>query len=214
MRRITVFVALAVLLATVGWWLFLIGPRNTRIADLEDERFVAVDSEQRLRVQIRQLQDIRDREVEYIAAVGRLDALIPDRPRLEEFIEQVYALAGDTGVDLQSLSPSVPVVASDGSDLRQIAVSAQIEGEFFEILGFLFGLSDMERLVRVDGVSLSSSLEEGGTTVLSASLELRLFTLADLLPIEVPSDQGAADGGGTTDTTVPGTVPEAEEATP
>ena len=150
---------------------------------------MAVDTEQRLRVQIRQLQDIRDREVEYAAAVGRLDALIPERPRLEEFIEQVYALAGETGVDLQSLSPSVPAAATDGTELRQISVSAQIEGEFFEILGFFFGLSDMERLVRVDGVALSSSTAEDGTTVLSASLELRLFTLADLLPIDVPADR-------------------------
>ncbi|MBI5158146.1 MAG: type 4a pilus biogenesis protein PilO [Acidimicrobiia bacterium] len=207
MRRVSIFVALAVLLATVAWWFFLIGPRNATIADLEDERFVAVDTEQRLRVQIRQLQDIRDREVEYAAAVGRLDALIPDRPRLEEFIEQVYALAGETGVDLQSLSPSVPAVATEGTDLRQISVSAQIEGEFFEILGFLFGLSDMERLVRVDGVALSSSTTDDGTTVLSASLELQLFTLADLLPIEVPADEGT--GGGSTDTTAPTSIPEA-----
>ena len=209
MRRLSIFIVFAVLLATVGWWMFLIGPRNSRIASLEDDRFVAVDTEQRLRVQIRLLQDIRDREVEYIAAVGRLNALIPDRPRLEEFIEQVYALAGDTGVDLQSLSPSVPVAATDGSDLRQIAVSAQIEGEFFEILGFLFGLSDMERLVRVDGVALSSSTTEDGSTVLSASIEMRLFTLADLLPIEVPADGGTTDGGETTDTTVPTSNPEA-----
>jgi len=209
MRRVSIFVALAVLLATVAWWFLLIGPRNTSIADLEDERFVAVDTEQRLRVQIRLLQDIRDREVEYAAAVGRLDALIPERPRLEEFIEQVYTLAGETGVDLQSLSPSVPVAATDGTDLREISVSAQIEGEFFEILGFLFGLSDMERLVRVDGVALSSSTAEDGTTVLSASLELRLFTLADLLPIDVPADEGTTDGGETTDTTLPTSVPEA-----
>jgi Tfp pilus assembly protein PilO len=209
MRRVSIFVTLAVLLATVAWWFLLIGPRNSSIADLEDERFVAVDTEQRLRVQIRLLQDIRDREVEYAAAVGRLDALIPERPRLEEFIEQVYTLAGETGVDLQSLSPSVPAAATDGTDLRQISVSAQIEGEFFEILGFLFGLSDMERLVRVDGVALSSSTAEDGTTVLSASLELRLFTLADLLPIEVPADGGSTDGSETTDTTVPTSVPEA-----
>jgi len=153
MRRVSLFVALGALLATAAWWFLLIGPRNSSIADLHDERFVAVDSEQRLRVQIRQLQDIRDREVEYIAAVGQLDALIPDRPLLENFIEQIYALAGDTGVDLQTLSPSVPAAATIDSELREIAISAQVEGEFFEILGFLFGLSDMERLVRVDAVA-------------------------------------------------------------
>src|SRR3972149_10010845 len=113
MRRVSLFVALGALLARAAWWFRLIGPRNSSIADLHDERFVAVDSEQRLRVQIRQLQDIRDREVEYIAAVGQLDALIPERPRLEEFIEQVHALALSTGVELQSLSPSLPEVVGD-----------------------------------------------------------------------------------------------------
>ncbi|MEK7252025.1 MAG: type 4a pilus biogenesis protein PilO [Actinomycetota bacterium] len=213
MRRVAIFVLLGVLLATAAWWFFLISPRNASIADLQDETFVAVDTEQRLRVQIRQLQDIRDREVEYIAAVGQLDALIPDRPLLEDFIEQVYALANDTGVELQTLSPSVPAASTDGSELREIAVSGQIEGEFFEILGFLFGLSDMERLVRVDSVALSASTEEDGTTVLSASIEMRLFTLADLLPIVAPTTGEETDGE-TTNTTAaepgPGANPEVE----
>jgi Tfp pilus assembly protein PilO len=198
MRRLTTLAVLGTLLVTAAWWLFLISPRNASIADLEDQQFVAVDTEQRLRAQIRQLQEIQDREVEYVAAVGRLNALIPDQPLLEQFIDEVYALAEDTGVDLQTLAPAVPA-AAEGSSLREIAVSVQIEGEFFEVLGFLFGLSDMERLVRVDGVSLASSVQEDGSTELSASLELRLFTLSDLLPLLPPTD-----GATTTTTTAPG----------
>jgi Tfp pilus assembly protein PilO len=191
MRRLSLFVLLAVVLVTVAWWFFLISPRNAKIGDLQNEFTAAQDSEQRLRVQIRQLQDIRDREVEYVSAVGRLDALIPERPHLEEFIEQVHALALSTGVDLQTLSPSLPEVVGDDTELRQITVSVQIEGQFFEILGFLFGLSDMERLVRVDAVALASSAVEGQGTVLSAGIELRLFTMTDLLPA-APAPAAAA----------------------
>lgn len=191
MRRLSLFVLLAVVLVTVAWWFFLISPRNAKIGDLQNEFTAAQDSEQRLRVQISQLQDIRDREVEYVSAVGRLDALIPERPHLEEFIEQVHALALSTGVELQSLSPSLPEVVGDDTELRQITVSVQIEGQFFEILGFLFGLSDMERLVRVDAVALASSAVEGQGTVLSAGIELRLFTMTDLLPA-APAPAAAA----------------------
>ena len=84
------------------------------------------------------------------------------------------------------------------------------EGEFFELLGFLFGLSDMERLVRVDAIAISSTQDDEGGTILSASIEMRLFTLADLIPIldeledvqqgeEPPGDTGGdaeALGGG------------------
>jgi Tfp pilus assembly protein PilO len=192
------------LFITAAWWLFLVSPRNSRIAELGDELVVAQDTEQRLRVQVRQLEEIRDREVEYLAALGQLESLIPERPLLDEFIEAIFALTTDTGVELQALSPSLPAVAGDDSDLREIAISAQIEGEFFEILGFLFGLNEMDRLVRVDGISASSSVNESGVTVLAVGVQMRLFTLADLLPpledIVIPGDGGA----GTTTTTLAG----------
>jgi Tfp pilus assembly protein PilO len=185
MRRLIVLATLGFLLVSALWWMFLISPRNGDIADLEDELVAAQDTESRLRIQIAQLEEIKDREVEYTAAVGKLDSLIPDRPLLDDFIEQVYTLTEDTGVRLQSLSPSIPTPTTDGAELREIDVAVQIEGEFFELLGFLFGLSDMERLVRVDAVSLSSSIAADGSTILSAGLEVRLFTLADLLPVDL-----------------------------
>jgi len=182
MRRVGLLVTLAVLLVTGAWWMLLISPKNGDIADLEQELVGAIDTEQRLRVQINELETIRQAEVEYLAALGRLDALIPERPLLEEFIEQIYQLTTETGVELQTLAPSIPS-SPDDTDLREVAVSVQIEGRFFELLGFLFGLNDMERLVRVDAIAVSSSTDEVEGTILSASIEIKLFTLADLLPI-------------------------------
>lgn len=209
MRRVGLLVFLVVLLVTAAWWMFLIGPRNARISDARDDLVTAQDAEQRLRVQIRQLQEIRDREVEYLAAMGSLESLIPERPLLDEFIEQISALAVDSDVDLQALTPSVPSPTEEGGDLREIAVSAQVEGQFFEILGFLFGLNEMERLVRIDGISLASSQSETGGTILSAALDLRLFTLADLLPplddLALPGDDEATS---TTTTSTTTTVPD------
>ncbi|MEX0825169.1 MAG: type 4a pilus biogenesis protein PilO [Acidimicrobiia bacterium] len=204
------------LFITAAWWMFLVSPRNSRIAELGDELVVAQDTEQRLRVQVRQLEEIRDREVEYLAALGQLESLIPERPLLDEFIEAIFALTNDTGVELQTLSPSLPAVAGDDSDsdLREIAISAQIEGEFFEILGFLFGLNEMDRLVRVDGISASSSVNESGVTVLAVGVQMRLFTLADLLPpledIVIPGDGGAS----TTTTTLAGDAEAGGEVDP
>ena len=203
MRRVGLLGVLAAVLVTAAWWMFLISPRNGRIADFRDDLVVAQDTEQRLRVQIRQLQEIRDREVEYLAALGELESLIPDRPLLDDFIEEIFELTNQTGVSLQTLSPALPTLTTDESGLREIVVSAQLEGEFFEILGFLFGLNEMQRLVRVDGIALSST-QVGGETILSAGIEMRLFTLADVLP---PLDDLAFPGGGeaTTTTTAPDT---------
>ena len=200
MRRIGILVGLGVLFVTAAWWMFLISPKNAQIADFEKELNVAIGNEQLLRVTINELETIRQAEVEYLAALGQLESLIPERPLLEEFIEQVYALTIDTGVELQTLAPSVPSIA-DESLLREIRVSAQIEGEFFELLGFLFGLNDMERLVRVDAVAVSASTDDLEGTVLSASVQMTLFTLADLLPLldeinAVSPDEDPAPGQG------------------
>ena len=202
MRRVGLLAVLAILLITAAWWMFLISPRNGQIADHQDDLAVAQDTENRLRVQIRQLQEIRDREVEYLAALDQLEALIPERPLLDEFIEEIFALTNETGVNLQTLAPSLPSATEEGSELREIVISVQIEGEFFEVLGFLFGVNEMDRLVRVDSIAVSSSETGIGDTILGVAIEMRLFTLADLIP---PLDDIVIPSGddGTTTTTVP-----------
>lgn len=189
-RGVTIGVVAAILLA-VAWWFFLISPREDKIDQAHQQLQSALEEETLLRTRIRALEDIRDAEVEYLAAMGRLDTLIPDRPLLEEFIEQVNGLSDDNGVLLGSLSPSVPAPSSEGSSLREIAVNAEVEGQFFDVIGFLFDLTDLERLVRIDGIAVSSATTETGDTILSVSLQLRLFTLADL----IASPEGAVEPG-------------------
>jgi len=210
MKRIGILVGVGVLFLTAVWWMFLISPKNAEIADLEDELNVANGNELLLRVTINELENIRQAEVEYLAALGQLEGLIPERPLLEEFIEQIYALTTATGIELQTLAPSVPSV-TDGSLLHEIQISAQIEGEFFELLGFLFGLNDMERLVRVDSIAVSSSQDDVEGTVLSASVSMTLFTLADLLPLldEVGTAPGETPAGEDSDGDLEATGPSA-----
>ena len=206
MRRwVLLGILLAVLLA-VGWWFLLISPRNAQIAEEQDNLETSRQREVTLRGQVAQLQEIRDSEVEYLAGIGKMEALIPDEPLLEEFIDQIFALTEATGVQLKELTPALPL-AAEGSELRAIEVEALVEGEFFEVLGFLFGLNDMERLVRVDAVNLAGRQDEQGATVLSAGLTMRLFTLSDLLPTALPD---IPSGPGTTTTT---SVPAGETTT-
>lgn len=217
MRRwVIVGVVLAVLLAA-AWWFFLISPRNARISQAGDDLQAARDQEVALSAQVNLLRSIRDSEVEYLAGIGQLETLIPERPLLDEFIEDLYALCGSTGVELLNLAPAMPIPVA-GSELRQITVAVTIDGEFFEVLGFLFGVMDMDRLVRVDSVGVSSGQDDAGATSLSVSLGLRLFTLADLMPVVAAPEEtttttpegGSGDGEIAPEaqtTIVPSTVP-------
>lgn len=200
MRRGFLLGFLGAILVLVGWWFLFISPRNASVAEAEDQLVAAQQQEQRLRAQVVALEEIRSNEILYIDAISEMTRLIPERPLLEEFIVQIDALSAANGIELITLAPSLPR-SDEASDLREISLSAQIQGEFFEVMGFLFGLSDLERLVRVDGIALSST-EVDGVTELAVSLDLSLFTLSDLLPVDIDlPDDGQ---GGTPGTTVPG----------
>jgi Tfp pilus assembly protein PilO len=193
MRRGLLLGVIAAVLLTAGWWFLLISPRNAKIDDAHQALESARDEEALLRTRIRSLEEIRDSEVEYLAALGKMETMIPERPMLEEFIDQINALADSTGILLRSLSPSVPEPSIDGSELREIAVNVQADGQFFDAVGFMFGLLELDRLVRVDGIAVTSAADEAGETILSMSLQLKLFTLADL--VAVPESGGVEPGG-------------------
>jgi len=194
MRRLWIVGLLMAVLLLAAWWFLFISPRNAKISEAKDELSRAMEMESGLSIQVNLLRGIRESEVEYLAAIGKLEALIPDRPQLEEFFEQINELAETTGVELNTLAPALPVPLQETS-LRQISVASTLEGEFFEVIGFLFGLSEMDRLVRVDGISVSSGQDDAGSTFLSVNLTIRLFTLADLLPLADETALGTGSGG-------------------
>jgi Tfp pilus assembly protein PilO len=203
-RRLLLALFAALLLA-VAWWFFLISPRNGDINDAQDQLEAARTQETAIRAQLAQLQEIQDDELLYVDALEELESLVPDEALLDRFIEDLEALADATGVDLQTLSSAPPEQVPE-SALRVVRISVQLEGRFFDVLGFLFELNDMERLVRVDGLAMTSSTDEAGITSLSVNLDMGLFTLSDLIP-SVPDDEEGETGenagaeGGTDETT-------------
>jgi Tfp pilus assembly protein PilO len=190
-RRVTALVAFVLLAVTAAWWFFLISPRNARIVELGDDRDAAVAEADRLRAAIAQLQSVQENDVAYLAAIGKLEAGIPERAELAVFIEEVTALAEDVGVNLEAISPAEPIPVQ-GLDAYEIAVSLAMTGEYFELLGFLFGLDDMERIVVVDSVSITAT--SGGAA--AETTTTTTTTIAD-------GDAASTTSSSTTTTTIP-----------
>lgn len=211
-RRNVLFIVLGVFLVTAVWYFFFISPKNGQISDFEDQLVAAQDEESRLRAQVAQLKEIQASDLEYLAAIGRMESSIPVNPELAVFIEDITALAESTGVNLQLLSPTEPVLDPD-LGIYEISLGMSAEAQYFELLGFLFGLEEMERLVVVESVTITPIgadtdgevvVDEGVTTTtlieqsddtLTVSLALNLYTRTPLLPIDLAT--------ATTTTTLP-----------
>jgi len=226
-RRNLLLAGLVAILVAAVWWVFFISPKNSDVSDLEAQTQSAQDAELGLRAQLSQLQAIADSELTFRTALGELESAIPENPDIADFIEALNLLAIESGVGLNSISPAQPSPV-EGAQYFEINLSMAVEGQYFEILGFLFGLSDMERLVRVDSISLtptSVDIEEepvpeepaaddstttSSTTtttlpqqegLLSASISSTLFTRTPLLISVTPVETTVPAEGETTTTT-------------
>jgi hypothetical protein len=153
-----------------------------------------------------------------------METSIPVNPDADAFIEDITFLAQQTGVELLALSLSPPSESSLETELPayEISVSLSVQGEYFEILGLLYGLESMERLVRVDTINLvpveldtdeddiqeplegetSSAGEEDvaeprerpQVSGLAADLTLKLFTRSGVVVIEILPENEPTDG--------------------
>ncbi len=214
MRRFLIGFLVAVLVSAV-WYFFVVGPINERKEIAQTDLETAQTEEFTLRTTLSRLKKIEENQLEYATAIGQLETAIPSTPRLAELIDDLSFLADENGVALSSLAFSTPNLLQD-TEIFGVGVSMSINGQFFEILGFLYGTAELERVMTIESLSLSPSSDEAGFHTMSASLTGTVYTtsdiaasidLTDLLPpaeeTEPPVEDAPLDGGGdaTDDTT-------------
>ena len=178
-----VFGLLGIVLLTALWYMFFMRPINERIADTQAQLQTERDTEVLLRMQLASLKKIQDNELNYISAIGAMDAQIPPTPQMPALIDDLDALADETGVDWLGSTIGNPT-QNENQDYFEIPISIRIKGQFFEVLGYLYGIADLERLVRIDGIAIAPNSEDG-FTMLDVTISAKAFTTSDLVTAEV-----------------------------
>jgi Tfp pilus assembly protein PilO len=211
-------------LLTLAWYFLLFAPTSSDLNDTRDDVAAAESQKQELENAIRRLKELSANQTQQEADLRTLRAAIPPTPDLGEFILQANEIASASGIDWLSISPSPPVASGANST---IALSIQVDGGFFQVLDYLNRMEDLDRLVIVDGVSISSGAENagsgadssstggssttfdsgsdsssGGAPSLSVTLTARMFT--GQAPPTTGTGGTATAGGGTT---APSTTP-------
>ena len=199
MKRTSLILGLlGVFLVTALWWFFVISPTNSKISDAEDQLVSAEDNQVLLQTQLMRLKKIQENELTYRSAIGALEAAIPPTPQMPALIDVLAQLAEDSGVQWQSGTYGNPVEV-EGEDYFEIPVNLSVQGQFFEVLGYLYGIADLERIVRIDAVSLSPEQDEDGFTIENVSISAVTFTTGDVVlpaPEEVPETTTTTTSGG------------------
>jgi Tfp pilus assembly protein PilO len=212
------------------WYFLLFSPTSSDLNDTRDQVSEAQHQKQELENTVRRLKDLSRNAPQQEADLRTLKAAVPDNPDLGEFILQANEIATASGVDWLAITPSPPVASTGSGPNSTIGLSIQVEGGFFQVLDYLNRLEDLDRLVIVDSVSIStggsgsstgSSASSTGSTdtsgssssdpTLSVTLTGRMFTNAEAAPV-AGSSTGSSSSGTTTPTT-PSTTPSSGSST-
>lgn len=186
---------LGVLLITVGWYLVLVKPTIEEKAETEILIDTEVDIEFRLTSQRAALRKIEDNMLAYLAALSVIERSIPTSPQTASLIDDLAILAEETGMAWQSGSYGNPT-RPEGQVYLEIPLTLTIQGQFFELLGYLYGIADMDRLIRVESISISPTQDDQGFTILNVAVTALAFTSSeiDIPAVDETTDESPPDG--------------------
>jgi Tfp pilus assembly protein PilO len=201
------------------WYVVLFSPTSSDLKDTRDQVEEAQAQQQELENSVRRLQALSENNVAQQAELQALRAAVPENPDLGEFILAANEIATASGIQWLSISPKPPAAGGGSGPNSTIALSMQVEGGFFQLLDYLNRLEDLQRLVIIDSVTISSGeVQDSGTTgdssassgstsstpsdpTLSVTLSGRMFTNAE--PATDSGSSGGTTSGGTTTPTTP-----------
>lgn len=210
MNRRTILIGVGAALVVLLFWYFILwSPRGSAIQDANDRKDAAETEALELRAQIERLREAQRNESATRASIEELRQAIPDEPNLAQFILDTNEAAARSGIDFLSIAPTPPAAGAAATPPTepvdpnappeaaapvpsQIALSISISGGYFQVLDFMNRLTDLTRIIVIDGVTVSPSA--GGD--LSVQLAARMFTTA-----APAGSAAAADAAGTTTTT-------------
>lgn len=193
---------LAVLLLGVAFYFLAYQPRNEDLeavrvetAELEAERSTLTN-------EIRRLREIESREVEFRAALARLEEYIPTGIAQSSLIHHLQLSADQSGVTVDAVTFGAPAPAEEapptgtpGTVLGAIPVSVTVEGGYFQMVDFLRRVEvDVPRAVLIETLSVVEGEDE--FPQLSTTWNGQLFALIPDTAVtpEAPADAGTEDG--------------------
>jgi type IV pilus assembly protein PilO len=191
---------LGALLLTALWWFFVISPTNERTSEARDQLESEQDNQVLLQTQLMRLKKIQENELTYRSAIGAMEAGIPPTPQMPALIDVLSELAADSGIEWESGTYGNPAEV-EGEDYFEIPVNLTVKGQFFEVLGYLYGIADLERIVRIDAISISPEQDDAGFTLESVSISAVTFTTGNVVlpapePVEEPTTTTTTPGDG------------------
>jgi Tfp pilus assembly protein PilO len=150
--RLIVTIALAVVVV-VALVAFLVYPQVQQVGKLSTEVTQATAEAQAAKLQLEERQAFKDRAVETSAKWLRLQNQVPDNPDLPAMIIELQDTAFKSGVQVVTVTPTVPVEDELAPGVSKIPVTIEVIGSWTDTVDYMESLFRLDRGLRVVNVT-------------------------------------------------------------
>ena len=219
-RNVLIAGAVGLVVVILAWYFIIYSPIGEDLSAAETSTAAEQAKTQDLQNTLARLAAQSKNATRQEALLRKFDQAIPQKSDLAEFIIQLNKLATSSGINFMSITDTPPAVGGSSS---VISLSINIGGSFFQVKNYLSQLERLERLVIVDGVTISAGAgsSTGGsvsdTTGLSVTLTGRMFTRAvpqpaagpprATTPTPAPGGTAPTTGSGSSSSSIPSGSP-------
>lgn len=141
-----------------------------------------------LQVELARLRDLQKQAPELQAQLDRFRALVPGNHEIPNLIYLIDEAADESGVDFATITPELPKPPLEAAPLAEVRMTIGGEGGYFAIQDFIRRLYNLDRALRIDNLTMSST--EGAT---AADTTIQLTATARVF-FDLPGAPGAATG--------------------
>jgi Tfp pilus assembly protein PilO len=176
------------------FYVLAIRPRQGELSDVQAQVGTETAKTQQLQSQLAQLEALQRQAPRLQADLAEIRELVPEDDQVPNFIFQVQESANAAGVDFVEITPELPRTPPESQALAQVRVTLGAEGGYFAVQDFIRRLYDLDRALRIDGLSMAQISPERADVTFTATARVFYELPAGTPPIgttTVPADPAA-----------------------
>lgn len=169
MRRNPLIVGLVAAAALLLFAFVIVFPQGGRVQTAERDLAAAEEELSGLQGEVAALEAFAAAGTG-AADLAAIQERLPTESDLPELFETLREAARISAVELAGISPGIPNIASSGA-ASIIPLGLAVEGAYFDLASFLWQLEHLDRLARVNSVSITPQ-SDGGRLSMQISAEV------------------------------------------
>ncbi|WOB09291.1 type 4a pilus biogenesis protein PilO [Piscinibacter gummiphilus] len=177
--KIAVWIALAVFMVVVGWFLLL----STAAEELETERGKEPTLKQDYRGKLAQavnLEELRKQKLQVEEYVTQLEKQLPGKAEMDALLSDINQAGLGRGLQFELFRPGQVVVKDYYAELP---ISVRVSGRYHDIGNFAADVANLSRIVTLHGLTIGAATPAGkdgaGTGLLAMEATARTYRYLD-----------------------------------